>query len=197
MSRKIINIEKYIKARNDGTIQTYATHDWGTLIRCSKDVSFMEFIAPLIADSGKKCTVLLSEDMNTAYNAMTQADFDDAYVIKVWTDDEELSKKITNAINDYYEGTIRTWCIDYCPKNLAKYIKELAKNCGRCDIYTNEIEPMVFKLASTLERTMFEYDETKTNEFRKMFGFSGLLEDKARTKPPYYYKFNIFEDDIA
>ena len=82
-------------------------------------------------------------------------------------------------------------------EDFKSYIKELAKNCGRCDIYTNEIEPMVFKLASTLERTMFEYDETKTNEFRKMFGFSGLLEDKARTKTPYYYKFNIFEDDIA
>jgi hypothetical protein len=197
MPRKIVDIEKYIKARKSGIIQTYTTHDWGTEIKCSKDVSFIEFIAPTIADSGRKCTVLLCEDMNTAYNAKSLIDFDDAYVIKVWTDDEELSNKITNAIYDYYEETVCTWGIDYCPSKLAKYIKELAKSCSRCDIYTNEVEPMVFRLASSTERTLFEYDATKTKKFREMFGFSERLDDNTKNETHYYYKFNIFENDNA
>ena len=188
------NLNNYM-ANNKGAINICATTDWGTIIKSDKSVSLIEYLAPMLATSEAKYLICIGEDMNLAFNAKIWSDFDDAYFIGVWANDDSFREIITSAISEYYCTTVRPCSSIKRSENFLEDIKDLSKNCSRFDIYTNVVETMVFSLASTSKRQTLKFDSPKTIAFRSLCGLSDNIKpiNISNIGVPMLVKCNIFD----
>ena len=123
MLKRQFRLEDFLDPDIGGRVAYYGTPEWGTRIKCTKDVSLIEHLVPLLSSSNAKYTIALHEYESHGFSVVSMSDYDDVFGITVFTSNEELMNNITMAIEEYYDQTVKKCHSEYRPKTFIKDTK--------------------------------------------------------------------------